>query len=310
MKVVSIDVGIKNMAFCLLSKEKNASSKVEIWDIINVAEETPKKCIHCTKHVIAKFKKNDMFYCLKHAKAEKKYIIPTPELKPATINKQKIAQLLLLAEKYKITFDKEKTKKPELLSLIHTYINEKCFEKAAEVNASNVDLITVGRNIQKKFDAIFHSISHEITHVIIENQISPIANRMKTIQGMVAQYFIMKNSAIVIEFISSSNKLKTIAKDTTQDTTKDTTQDTTKDTTKDTTQDTDDENDGYDKSSEDNNKDDKTSYANRKKKGVAVCLYLLKDYETMTTYLKTHKKKDDLADAFLQGMWYINKHNK
>ena len=31
------------------------------------------------------------------------------------------------------------------------------------------------------------------THVIIENQISPIANRMKTIQGMITQYFIMKN---------------------------------------------------------------------------------------------------------------------
>ena len=278
MKVVSIDVGIKNMAFCVLSKEEDASSKVETWDIINVAEETPKKCGCCIKP--AKFKKNDTYYCLKHAKAEKQYIIPTAELKPATINKQKIAQLLLLADKYKIVFDKEKTKKPELLSLIHTYMNEKCFEKAVEVNASNVDLITVGRNIQKKFDAIFHEIRHEITHVIIENQISPIANRMKTIQGMVAQYFIMKNPAIVIEFISSSNKLKTVEKD------------------------TDDENDGgCDETTDDN----KTSYASRKKKGVAVCLHLLKDYETMTTYLKTHKKKDDLADAFLQGMWYINK---
>ena len=33
-----------------------------------------------------------------------------------------------------------------------------------------------------------------ITHVFIENQISPIANRMKTIQGMLAQYFIMKSN--------------------------------------------------------------------------------------------------------------------
>jgi hypothetical protein len=264
------------MAFCLLNTTES-SPKVEIWDIINVAEEAPKKCCHCPKP--AKFKKNTTFYCLKHAKAEKQYIVPTTELKYATINKQKIAQLLLLADKYKIVFDKEKTKKPELLSLIHTYMNEKCFEKAVEVNASNVDLITVGRNIQKKFDAIFHSISHEITHVIIENQISPIANRMKTIQGMVAQYFIMKNPAIVIEFISSSNKLKTVEKDTTED--------------------TDDE----------KTSDDKTTYASRKKKGVAVCLELLKDDKSMTTYLKTHKKKDDLADAFLQGIWYINKIN-
>ena len=32
----------------------------------------------------------------------------------------------------------------------------------------------------------------DITHIIIENQISPIATRMKTIQGLLTQYFIMK----------------------------------------------------------------------------------------------------------------------
>ena len=106
---------------------------------------------------------------------------------------------------------------------------------------------------------------------------------------MVAQYFIMKNSAIVIEFISSSNKLKIVEKD---------------------TDDENDENDENDGGCDETTDDNKTSYASRKKKGVAVCLHLLKDYETMTTYLKTHKKKDDLADAFLQGMWYINKYNK
>lgn len=273
MKVVSIDVGIKNMAFCVMStkeEEKKEPPTVETWDIINVAEETPKKCIHCLKSSTAKFKKNNTFYCLKHAKAEKQYIIPTSELKHATINKQKIGQLLLLADKYKLKYDKEKIRKPELVSLIHKYIEDICFEKATEVNASNVDLITVGRNIQKKFDAIFDSIVHEITHVIIENQISPIANRMKTIQGMVAQYFIMKNPTIIIEFISSSNKLKMVDDD-------------------------------------DSTKGEKLDYTSRKKKGVVVCLDLLKHDNAMTVYLKTHKKKDDLADAFLQGIWYINK---
>jgi hypothetical protein len=277
MKVVSIDVGIKNMAYCVMStkEEKEESPTVETWDIINVAEETPKKCIHCVKS--AKFKKDDIFYCLKHAKAEKQYIIPTSELKHATINKQKIGQLLLLADKYKLKYDKEKIRKPELVSLIHKYIDDTCFEKALEVNASNVDLITVGRNIQKKFDAIFDSIVNEITHVIIENQISPIANRMKTIQGMVAQYFIMKNATIIIEFISSSNKLKMV--DVEDDDAKDST----------------------------DAKGEKLDYISRKKKGIVVCLDLLKHDKNMTSYLKTHKKKDDLADAFLQGIWYINK---
>ena len=48
----------------------------------------------------------------------------------------------------------------------------------------------------------------DIDRVIIENQISPIANRMKTVQGMLSQYFLMSNDKLDIEFISSINKLK------------------------------------------------------------------------------------------------------
>ena len=301
MKVVSIDVGIKNMAYCVLSStvEPSTHPKVEIWDIMNVAEETPSKCIHCIKVTPAKFKKNEKFYCLKHAKGEKQYTIPTTELTHAHINKQKIAQLILLAEKYKIKYDKEHMKKPDLVSLFHKYIEDTCFEKSAQVNASNVDLITVGRNIQKKFDAAFDSISHEITHVVIENQISPIANRMKTIQGMVAQYFIMKNPSIMIEFVSSSNKLKTVAtsavavssEEEEEEAEEATDQDEETATTKTNT----------------NTKTKKLDYAGRKKKGVSICLELLKDDHAITSYLKTHKKKDDLADAFLQGIWYMDK---
>ena len=43
--------------------------------------------------------------------------------------------------------------------------------------------------------------------ILLENQISPIANRMKTIQGMIAQYFIDSGN-YNIEFISAANKLK------------------------------------------------------------------------------------------------------
>ena len=45
------------------------------------------------------------------------------------------------------------------------------------------------------------------THVIIENQIRPIANRMKTVQGMLAQHFITIQIPF-IDFVSSGNKLK------------------------------------------------------------------------------------------------------
>ena len=53
------------------------------------------------------------------------------------------------------------------------------------------------------FNRLFN---HPIDVVLIENQIGKIAIRMKSLQGMIAQYFIQKNIP-TIEFISSKNKL-------------------------------------------------------------------------------------------------------
>ena len=83
-----------------------------------------------------------------------------------------------------------------------------CFSKIDKVNACKIDLVTIGRNIEYKFGEILGEHLPTIGTIIIENQIGPIANKMKTIQGMLAQYFIMKNNNISIDFISATNKLK------------------------------------------------------------------------------------------------------
>ena len=97
-------------------------------------------------------------------------------------------------------------KKSGLVNVIREYIQKTCFELIPNINASNVDLVTIGRNMKKYFDVLFSSCD-KIDYVVIENQISPIANRMKTIQGMIAQYFIMHN-VMNIQFVSAINKLK------------------------------------------------------------------------------------------------------
>ncbi len=269
MKVLSIDVGIKNLAFCLLEKLDNGY-KIVKWDSINVADSETHVCCAIEKNKPcekpAKFFKNTCYYCLKHSKKQNLQI-PTSELSTSFINKQKMPKLLELAEKYNIKYEKP-IKKGELVNALNEYIHETCFESIVSSNASKTDLITIGKNIKIKFNEIFEG--EEIDVVIIENQISPIANRMKTIQGMIAQYFIMKKTSQQIEFISAANKLK---------------------------------------SHEISNKD-KTKYSERKKMGIQKCLELLNNEGNLmiwSDYFNKHSKKDDLADSFLQGLWYIKK---
>jgi len=267
MKILSIDVGIKNLAFCLL----DGDYKITKWNIINLSQQSEKKCCEETKNIIcnkpAKFMKDNKCYCLKHSK-KKEYQIPSSNLKPSFINKQNIQSLIELADSYKLNYTKP-IKKKDLILIINEYISNNCFEPVETQNASKLDLVNIGRNIQYNFDNVFSDEIMSIDKVIIENQISPIANRMKTIQGMIAQYFIMKNNNIQIEFVNASNKLK-IGKV---------------------------------------EKKEKTNYSDRKKIGIQKCSEIINtyNYKEWELFFKTHSKKDDLADCFLQGLWYISK---
>ena len=148
------------------------------------------------------------------------------------------------------------------------------FQTIESKKAADVDLFNIGLNIKTKFNKLFENEAKpgepmgKIDYVIIENQIGPLAIRMKTIQGMIVQYFIMSNLNVDhIEFISASNKLK------------------------------------------DCDVKDKSKYSDRKKLGIAKCLELITtDFRFVehVDYFNKHKKKDDLSDSFLQGMWFIN----
>tara|TARA_B100000424_G_scaffold271743_1_gene276481 strand:- start:9055 stop:9630 length:576 start_codon:yes stop_codon:yes gene_type:complete len=78
-----------------------------------------------------------------------------------------------------------------------------------ESKVKDISLITIGRNMQHILDSYFQTKWNifSIDVVLIENQIGPLAIRMKTLQGMITQYFIQKNIS-QIEYWSSSNKLK------------------------------------------------------------------------------------------------------
>ena len=306
MKVLSIDVGIKNLAFCLLEKsEDNILNDFRIvkWDTINLSQDMNYNCCEISKNAVcnkpAKFIKGTQCFCLKHAKKQP-FKIPIAELKPTFINKQKVQTLHALAIKYDIKIPEQTPssgfgkcatkpiKRVDLIALINDHIIKTCFNPIIKTNASTIDLITIGRNIKIKLDEILNEDMSSLTYVIIENQISPIANRMKTIQGMIAQYFIMKNNDIRIEFVSSVNKLKDDGVAGTGGLVADVVTDVVSGGVA----------------------DAKKKYKDRKLLGIQRCLHLVNNndnYKEWCGFFTTHAKKDDLADALLQGIWFVNK---
>jgi len=148
----------------------------------------------------------------------------------------------------------------------HKYEDSKLEKK---IKAGDIDIITLGRNIKYRLDELLEE-EKKIDYVVIENQISTIASRMKTIQGMIIQYFILKNIKN-IDVISSQNKLKLL------------------------------------KEYENIENIKKTSYGDRKKMGINLTNKILDTNEKIkgSKDLFIGQKKDDLADSFLQGLYYI-----
>jgi hypothetical protein len=150
------------------------------------------------------------------------------------------------------------------------------FKKPNYTYAHDLDLITYGRNLMKHLDILLSSIDGPIDMMIVENQISTLASRMKTLQGMITQYFIMKDVP-EIEFISASCKLKLFT----------------------------------DSALDISSFVDASTYSDRKKSGISICRSLgagtgsSTPYATWMPMFEKHKKKDDLADCFLQGLWRV-----
>ena len=284
MILLSFDVGIKNLAYCLLSiseseniNEDSSKHFIEIvkWNIIDLScdhveeakveeEETVEKiikqCCKCKKsatyctHSNTMLPEDVMKFCKKHA--EEAQLPMHPKLLKSNSKNGQMPYIVPLSKK--------------------------------KISCNKINIVDLGKNIKCHLDVIFSKHMDKIDAILIENQIGNLAGRMNVLQGMIPQYFIMRNITN-IEFISATNKLKlfkTVINKKAED------------------------------ASGDGNLDnvlesEKKLYKMRKDAGKMVCRSLLSFYpklnEWMATYDK-HKKKDDLADSFLQGYYYAHLH--
>ena len=278
--LMSFDIGIKNLSYCMISQSENDREVViNDWKILDISRDESSVIVElqiCGKN--ARYEKSDNFYCEMHAKLRKitdNLIIPCKEIEKRNLNKLKKTELFDLGIKYNVFTEENRSEnKKSLMEKIDAFFLVKCFipiKSIKNVNASDINLITLGRNMKSLLDKIPHL--DKVTHIILENQISTIASRMKTIQGMLAQYFIMKlDKDIEIKFVSSSNKLKAFPQRI-------------------------------------DSEENKNNYKQHKQDAIFYTKEILQKNKNLSSWLKLFcdsKKRDDLSDSFLQGIWYLN----
>ena len=233
MLILSFDVGIKNLAFCLINYcEKTKVNKIEEWNIINLN-----------------------FY--EHIDSNINYIIENYKT-------CKIDELKRMLKS--LNLDSTQKKKDLIITLEKYLISNKIIKKKPSIQ--DISLILVDK--LDKLDYI-----KNIDLVLIENQPSLKNPTMKSIQMILYTYFLIrgmvdKKNIIDIKLISATNKLKKC-------------------------------------NQIEQFKNRNKNYSDRKKLSIEYCYYLLDKHEEIDKKILFEKnnKKDDLADAYLQGIYYI-----
>jgi len=272
MKVLSFDVGIRNLAYCLLEKtEKDGDVKILEWDVIDLVGEIPEEVPKCDG--VLKNGKNcshkcanvteDGYYCNMHLPKD---IVSTKYFteKICAHQMKKGGQC-----KSKVFYQNSEKK-------YYCKRHGKMMQEGGGLNVINKDpsYFELCKMINQKIEE--KPALMDIDEVVIENQPTMKNPRMKNIQVMLFSHFVMRDKANRIKnvnYISATNKLK----------------------------------EAYKKIDISLHKMPENAKAQRKKLAIIYTKELLKDQPEKLTILENHSKKDDMCDSYLQGLYYINR---
>lgn len=254
MKLVSFDVGLRNLSYCVLEGTSRHDVKILDWNIIDVLGEKAgigaARCHRCPAAACYEHASEGIFACSKHTPKQKEKITKT------LLGKKSAHELQCDIETIGIRTDIPKTKKSDLVTVLFNYYRQNTWKKCVKSSVSG-SVLDLAPALIASLDARASSWKGADL-IVIENQPE---RRMYAVQAMLQMYFCSRN--LVCHGISASHKLSNIV---TID-------------------------------------DVVHTYRGRKKTGI-VHAYALVPKENQEHFEK-HKKKDDLADSFLQGLWAL-----
>jgi hypothetical protein len=284
--ILSFDVGIINLAYCLFTKENN-NWKILDWNIIDISERDEKKC-HCGAKPSFIYLEN--YYCKIHCRTLEQTKEFNEIFKQLDKTNNNNFCKFIISEKEcgkKTTFENE-TK--FCFCTVHAkqwykkYSTNNKIIEYKQKSVKKLDFDDIRLKLIQKLDNRKNLLTANI--VVIENQPSMKNPVMKSISNTLYTYFMIRgiidkqftNSSInIVKFMSPSNKLKIVT--------------------------------------EGENKqlvalkgtNEAKAYKLTKTLGIKYTKELLNHLPDWIKHLENFKKKDDLADAFLQGAYYYTK---
>lgn len=251
MKLISFDVGLRNLAYCILEGTSRKDIRITGWDLIDVMAEIggldKPLCYKCKKAACWVKGGDQVYSCTRHRSPSGGTVTKTELSKKSKEELQKLAK----------THNLPGSLKKELVDALYKTLSgdvwKRCVKSAKQ--CSVVDLAP----------AIHQSLSSRkelwqgANLVVFEQQPD---KRMLCVQGMLQMWF--TTQGFRCKGVSATHKLTNVV--TLQDFTK--------------------------------------TYKGRKNTGIVHAQELLPSVE-LRTFMMKHPKKDDLCDAFLQGLWCL-----
>jgi hypothetical protein len=301
--ILSFDVGLINLSYCILTRAKfntsdpiNNNEEFEGWSIIewtniDLTNRVNEVCHVCKKKAsLSNIIDNSViYYCKIHAR---NIDIEEDEFDNCfkKCNNQTDIKMCI----YKGTCNKKGLYNNcneyycgAHAKLIHKNNNKnkeiKIFKKAG---ISSINFDDIKYKIISELDKRKHLLN--VNYVVIENQPAMKNPRMKSIASTIYDYYLIRgifdkninNSNIIqVKFQAPSNKLKLI-------------------------------NDGDKQELIKLNNNEQQTYKLTKSLSIKYCIDLIKHLPEMTNYFNSNKKKDDLADSFLQGVFFYTRNAK
>jgi hypothetical protein len=307
--ILSFDVGVIHLAYCLMTKKEFTKSDgtkrldwyILDWNNIDLTNRDEQKC-HCG----AKAKLSNMvggvlkYYCKTHGKKvdtiTQEFNVWTKECPDKKSNKCEYQSKPLDETSYCGKFAGYYRMINDQACYLCTTHAKQVYK--SEVKSSQLKSFKLKSSTTLNFDDVKYSLMIELEnkpnlltadYVVIENQPSFKNPRMKSIATTLYDYYLIrgvidkpitKSNISQVKFMSPSNKLKLADEGDTKQLIK------AKGT------------------------DDTKAYKLTKSLGIKYCLDLTTHLDSWQKHFNSHKKKDDLADAFLQGAYFYTNNIK